>query len=235
MGRDNDIGYGILRIFPEQKWEPRFIFQPVYVLHLAMLFDWAVAVHDLEMHKIISREKPLSALRPRLGKVGKQFRSQLRKDFLLYPLLAGPFFFYVVAANLLANLLRNLWLFMMIFCGHFPAKAQIFSEDSVINESRGQWYLRQLLGSCNIQGGRMFHVLSGNLGFQIEHHLFPDMPSNRYQEVAPRIREIAARYGIPYNTGSLSRQLGSTLGKILRHSLPSMTQDDATMSPRKAA
>ena len=63
-------------------------------------------------------------------------------------------------------------------------------------------------------------MLSGNLSHQIEHHLFPDMPSNRYPEVAPRVRALCARYGVPYNTGSLARQFGTTVAKIVRLSRP---------------
>jgi fatty acid desaturase len=81
-------------------------------------------------------------------------------------------------------------------------------------------YVRQLLGSCNIGGGRLFHVLSGNLSHQIAHHLFPDLPSNRYSALAVRVRALSARYGIPYNAGSLTRQFGTTVLKILRLSLP---------------
>ncbi len=63
-------------------------------------------------------------------------------------------------------------------------------------------------------------MLSGNLSHQIEHHLFPDMCSNRYPEVAPRVQALAVRYGVPYNTGSLMRQFGTTVLKNLRLSLP---------------
>ena len=59
------------------------------------------------------------------------------------------------------------------------------------------------LGAANIEGGPLFHVSSGNLGYQVEHHLYPDMPSTRYAEIAPRVREICERYGLPYNTGPL--------------------------------
>ena len=62
--------------------------------------------------------------------------------------------------------------------------------------------------------------MSGNLSFQIEHHLFPDIPARRYQQIAPQVREICQRYGIPYNTGRLSRQFGSVVGKIFRFALP---------------
>ena len=45
--------------------------------------------------------------------------------------------------------------------------------------------------------------MSGNLSFQIEHHLFPDIPSNRYAEISPRVREVCERYGLPYTSGPL--------------------------------
>ena len=62
--------------------------------------------------------------------------------------------------------------------------------------------------------------LSANLSFQVEHHVFPDMPSSRYQQIAPRVREICERYGLPYTTGPLWKQVGSTWGKIFRLALP---------------
>jgi fatty acid desaturase len=53
----------------------------------------------------------------------------------------------------------------------------------------------------------MFHVIRGNLGYQVEHHLFPDLPSTRYGEIAPKMREICERYDLPYNSGPFSQQL----------------------------
>ncbi|MDP2774447.1 MAG: fatty acid desaturase, partial [Nocardioides sp.] len=87
-------------------------------------------------------------------------------------------------------------------------------------ETRGDWYLRQMLGAANIDGGRLLHIMTGNLSFQVEHHLFPDLPSNRYQEIAPQIQEIFERYGLTYVTGSLPRQVGSAWKKVFRLSLP---------------
>ena len=96
--------------------------------------------------------------------------------------------------------MRNVWSFMIIFCGHFPDGTQEFTEEESENETRGQWYFRQLLGSANLTGGRLFHICPAT-SHQIEHHLFPDMPARRYAEIAPEVREICERYGIPYNTG----------------------------------
>ena len=116
--------------------------------------------------------------------------------------------------------MRNVWAHSIIFCGHFPDQTYTFSEGEVAEETRGGWYVRQLLGAANIDGSPLFHLLSGNLSFQVEHHLFPDMPSSRYAEIAPRVRDICRRYGLPYNTGPLSRQLGTVHRTILRLAFP---------------
>ena len=80
--------------------------------------------------------------------------------------------------------------------------------------------MRQLVGAANIDGGPLFHVMSGNLGYQVEHHLYPDMPSTRYGEIAPRVREICEQYELPYNTGPLSKQLGMVHRTIIRLAFP---------------
>ena len=104
-------------------------------------------------------------------------------------------------ADATANIVRNVWSYAIIFCGHFPDQTYTFSQEEVEDESRGGWYVRQLTGSANIEGGPLFHVASGNLGYQVEHHLFPDMPSTRYAEIAPQVKDVCERYGLPYNSG----------------------------------
>jgi NADPH-dependent stearoyl-CoA 9-desaturase len=136
------------------------------------------------------------------------------KDYVLFPLLSGPFFLATAAGNAVANVVRNVWAFTIIFCGHFPDGVAQFSEEEADGESRGGWYLRQILGSANIRGGRLFHILSGNLSFQIEHHLYPDLPAHRYKEVAPEVQAICQRYGIPYNTGGLTKQFATVVRRI---------------------
>ncbi|HEX4670141.1 MAG TPA: acyl-CoA desaturase [Solirubrobacterales bacterium] len=123
-------------------------------------------------------------------------------------------------ANATANVARNVWAYAIIFCGHFPDQTYTFSEAEVEDESPGGWYVRQLSGSANIEGGPFFHVASGNLGFQVEHHLFPDLPSTRYAEIAPQVKDVCERYGLPYNSGPLLQQLGMVQRTILRLALP---------------
>jgi linoleoyl-CoA desaturase len=123
-------------------------------------------------------------------------------------------------ADATANIVRNVWAYAIIFCGHFPDQTYTFSQQEVENESRGGWYIRQLTGSANIEGSPLFHVASGNLGYQVEHHLFPDMPSTRYAEIAPQVKDVCERYGLPYNSGPLMQQLGMVQRTILRLALP---------------
>jgi NADPH-dependent stearoyl-CoA 9-desaturase len=235
LHKDLDVGYGIMRVTPLQKWKPKFLFQPVSFVLLMLFFEEGVALHEEALLDHLRGRKTLREIRPLLRHIGRKVARQALKDYVMWPgaaaLVALPLslvvpvspwlvFGLVAGANALANIVRNVWAFIIIFCGHFPEGVHNFTPEQVANETRGGWYLRQLLGSANIGGGRLFHILSGNLSHQIEHHLFPDLCSNRYPEVAPRVRALAARYGLPYNTGSLTRQFGTTVGKILRLSLP---------------
>jgi NADPH-dependent stearoyl-CoA 9-desaturase len=221
FGKDADVGgYGLLRLFAAQRWKPFNLGNPVYALLLAIFFEWGIAIQELELGRVLSGRQSFASIGPLWLRTRAKMLRQVRKDYLLFPLLAGPFFLYVCGANAVANILRNLWTYLIIFCGHFPMDVHVFSKAEVENETRPRWYVRQLLGSCNIAGGRLFHIMSGNLSHQIEHHLFPDMPSNRYAEVAPRVRALCVRYGLPYNSASLTRQFGTTLLRIVRMSLP---------------
>ena len=109
---------------------------------------------------------------------------------------------------------------MIIFCGHFPDGALHFTEEELEDETRAEWYLRQILGAANFEGGPLLHIMSGNLGFQIEHHLFPDLPSNRYAEISVKVRALCDKYDIPYTTGPLHQQYGQALRTIIKLSVP---------------
>src|SRR4029079_16069638 len=87
-------------------------------------------------------------VREMLRKVGRQ----VLKDYVLFPLLAGPFVLSVLAGNVVANRIRNLWSFAVIFCGHFPDGTDTFEPETLENESRAAFYLRQLRGSANFEG-----------------------------------------------------------------------------------
>ena len=88
-------------------------------------------------------------------------------------------------------------------------------------ETRGDWYVRQMLGSANISGSKFMHLMTGNLCHQIEHHLLPGPAVQPLRARSrPKVREICKRYGLPYTTGPLLKQVGSTWAKVFRLALP---------------
>jgi fatty acid desaturase len=220
VGKDRDIGYAVLRMSEEERWRPYYLGNPLYATLLAVFFQYGVALHDLETERIAAGTWSLQEKRSMLADMWRKVRAQTLKDYVLFPALSGPSFPLVIAGNATANLVRNLWAFTIIFCGHFPDGTHEFSVEATENETRGEWYYRQQLGSANLTGGKWFHILAGNLSHQIEHHLFPDIPAHRYAEISVEVKEIASRYGIPYNTGPLHRQFGSVVRKIVTLAVP---------------
>jgi fatty acid desaturase len=231
VGKDRDIGYGVLRMSEDQPWHPYYLGNPLYAALLATFFQYGVAFHDLELERVSAGKASLGEKREMIRAIWGKVRQQTLKDYVLFPVLTGPSAPFTLAGNATANLTRNLWAFTIIFCGHFPDGTQEFTEEETAEETRGQWYHRQLLGSANLTGGKLFHILSGNLSFQIEHHLFPDIPAHRYAEISVEVREACERYGIPYNTGPLHKQFGSVVRKIVRLALPDRRERPADDGP----
>ena len=109
VGMDRDIGYGILRMSEDQPWEPYFIGNPLYAFLLMVLFQYGVALHELETERMRSGEIRLADKREVLREIWKKTRRQTLKDYVAFPFLAGPFAPFVFAGNLSANLMRNVW------------------------------------------------------------------------------------------------------------------------------
>jgi fatty acid desaturase len=222
VGKDNDIGYNLLRMDPDQEWKPFNLGNPLYNALLAPVFEWGIAIYDLELVDYQEGRKSKEAMTRDLKALGRKALKQFTKDYAATPAVAmltgsGKQALY---GTLTANAVRNVWAHAIIFCGHFPSGTDTFTEEMVEGETRGDWYVRQMIGSANISGSKFMHLMSGNLSHQIEHHLFPDLPSNRYAEVAPKVQEICQRYGLPYTTGPLLKQVGSTWAKVFKLALP---------------
>jgi len=236
VGKDRDVGYGLLRMADEQPWNPLNLLQPVYAVGLMLAFEAGVAVHDLELNHVFTGKKTVQALLEEARPVMRKTARQVLKDFVLFPALSGPAAPAVLAGNLSANVIRNVWAFSVIFCGHFPDGVTMFAEDEsqAAGETRAAWYLRQIRGSANVEGSRAMHVLSGHLSHQIEHHLYPDLPAHRYPEIAREVQAVCARYGVEYNTGTLGGQLKTVVARIARCTLPPR-RPPAAVATRKAA
>ena len=205
LGHDNDIGYGVLRMAREQRWHPVNLGQPVYNALLALLFQWGVALHDLDLEAIRKRRKDPKEMKRQLKQIGRKVRRQFAKDYVVYPLLSGPNALTTMKANATANLMRNVWSYLIIFCGHFPDGAMHFTEEEIEDETRAEWYLRQMLGSANFEGGPLLHILSGNLGLPDR---APPVPGPAEQPLRGDLRQGAGH--LPRATGSPTRPVRCT-------------------------
>nr|WP_171496273.1 acyl-CoA desaturase [Acinetobacter bereziniae] len=234
VGKDHDVGYGLLRVSESQKWEPRFLFNIPLAIQLMVFFEWYVGVQNLHLEDaLVYKTKTWKQVWADATKFRKKARRQILKDYVFFPLIAGPNALPVLAGNAIANVIRSLWSSAVIFNGHFTEDAETFEADNVENETRAEWYLRQIRGSSNFTGTDWLHILSGNLSHQIEHHLFPDMPANRYAEVAPKIKALCAEYDINYNEANFFKQFGSVWVRLARCSLPNHWTTSITQSVQK--
>ncbi len=229
VGVDDDLGFGVLRVTRDQKWERSHLWAPLRNIALAIMFEWGIAAHGLHSeHERATTPAGKSAVTRAL--IRKMAR-QAGKDYVFFPALSLRRWRRTLKANVVANLLRNVWANVVIACGHFADGAEKFEPAVLEGETKPEWYLRQMLGSANFDAGPVMAFLSGNLCYQIEHHLFPDLPSNRYAEIAQRVRALCATYDLPYTTGPLVRQYLLTFRTISKLSVPdrflTATSDDA--------
>ena len=227
VGRDHDVGYHLIRVTDEQPWTPSDRYNLFKTMILALGFEWAVAFHDIQISVDEYADRPQLAeiMQPKARALFSKIARQAGKDYIAFPAVAAVALgrssaMTTLSGNITANIVRNLWTWAVIFCGHFTEQAHIYTQLDA-NESKGDWYVRQILGSSNIQGNKWFHILTGNLSHQIEHHIFPDMPARHYAQIAPNVQAICAKYDLAYNTGHFSKQFMQVLGRIRHFSKPS--------------
>ena len=224
LGMDDDVGYGMLRVTRDQRWKPFNLGNLLFNTILALGFEWGVGLQHLELGKMSKGRDDRGATQVRIREFAAKAGRQVVKDYVAYPAVTSlsPAATYrsTLTANAVANVIRNVWSNAVIFCGHFPDGAEKFTKSDMVGESRGQWYLRQMLGSANFDAGPTLAFMSGNLCYQIEHHLYPDLPSNRLSEIAVRVRAVCDKYDLPYTTGSFLLQYGKTWRTIAKLSLP---------------
>ena len=230
VGVDDDLGFRVLRVTRDQEWWPALLLQPLRALLLATAFEWGVALHGLnsvqedESNDATAKSAQKSALIHKMAR-------QAVKDYVLIPALSRRRWRRTLGANVVANGLRNGWAYIVIVCGHFVDGAEKFTASVLEGETKPEWYLRQMLGTANFEAGPVLGFMTGNLCYQIEHHLYPDLPHNRYPQIAERVRALCVTYDLPYTTGPLHRQFLLTVRTICKLALPNRfltaTSDDA--------
>ena len=155
IGKDNDLGYGIMRVDEDQPWQPFHLGQPLWnFVNMPASSSTASRRTTWSWRGDQAQVDQGPGVPENARKVLQKIRSQATKDYVVHPLLSGPSFLHTITANFVANVIRNVWCHSIIMCGHFPEGVETFEKRSIEGETRGEWYLRQMLGSANISGSQ---------------------------------------------------------------------------------
>merc|ERR1719261_1462510 len=110
----------------------------------------------------------------------------------------------------LAELLTNIHAFVTIVTNH--AGEDMYTFDTAVKPKTGSFYVRQIVGSVNYHAGNdLVDFGHGWLNYQIEHHVWPDLSMRQYQQAAPQLKALCAKYGVPYIQESVFTRLRKTI------------------------
>jgi fatty acid desaturase len=89
-----------------------------------------------------------------------------------------------------------------------------------VGETELDFLRKQVLTSRNVKGGWFTDFALGGLNYQIEHHLFPAMPSVHLKYAQPIVEEFCIEKGIPYHATGLIQSWKEALGELHAHGEP---------------
>ena len=184
-------------------------------VHVTGLIDVYTPGRNAHVLKDRSWRRILSAHRAGLGKLLRYYG----REYVLYPMLAGPFFWKTLLGNVLSEVGKDLYAGATIYCGHVGARDY---PPGTRAKSRAEWYVMQVEASRDFEVPALVGLLCGGLERQIEHHLFPRLPPNRLREIAPRVRAICEEHGVTYRTGTWPATLLDVLRTLRRLSVPDL-------------
>lgn len=232
--KDPDLNHGVLRTNDRIPWNKEHLYQvPLYLGLGYPIMLYKFNAQNLGFSQAY-REKNFPAGNQGYALVHhpdsspqelkkRHWRSVARvlvKEYVLFPLLAlatGYSFFKVLLGNLIADAINNYWIGLTIQATHFTEPLQ--SDEAI--QHKGRWYLSQLDSSVNFKGSRRMSVLWGHLNYQIEHHLFPDIPSRHYPDMAKEVKAVCAKYGIQYKCNpSWGRAIKNYVSVLWKYSFP---------------
>jgi fatty acid desaturase len=129
--------------------------------------------------------------------MGMQFVALPLAYSFLGPLAVGS----ALCNSLAAEALTNLHTFLVVGPNHAGDDLYRFEDRPV---GKGEFFVRQVIGSVNYAtGGDVNDWLHMWLNYQIEHHLFPDVPIAAVQRVQPKVKALCERWGVPYAQASV--------------------------------
>jgi fatty acid desaturase len=239
--KDPDLNHGILRMNDQTPWNEYHRWQvPMYLFVVYPIVLYGFNAQNLGVRQAYREQKfpegnkGYALVEPggtpeEIKKRGDRAVNRvLFKEYVVMPLLAlatGYSALRVLIGNALVDGLNNYWISLTIQATHFTEPLQ--PEDAL--NHKGHWYLTQLDSSVNFKGSRRMSILWGHLNYQVEHHLFPDIPSHHYPDMAKEVKAVCAKYQLPYKCNpSWGRAIRNYIGAMWKYSLPPEQRNDGT-------
>lgn len=227
VGKDPDTHFGIIRLNAEVPHQLiHYIQVPIAIGFIIPNFAFAMNAHFtglLDIYDIFSRKSrnkfdfikslTFKEITTAHRKALRKYIPYYAKNYIFFPMLAGPFFPKVLIGNWMAEVMRDIYSATTIFCGHVGSDTKAYKEGTK-PKNRGEWFAMQIEASNNFEVSLPLSILCGALNRQIEHHLFPKLPPNRLREIAPEVRNICERYGIEYRTDSWANTMKKVFKQI---------------------
>jgi len=117
--------------------------------------------------------------------------------------------FIVLIVMIITEVYANLHSFLVIVPNH---SAEDIYQFSTPHKTQGEYYLRQIMGSVNYNTGNDYIDFGhGFLNYQIEHHLFPNMPLSFYQKMQPLVKEICKKHNLEYRQENVFKRMWMTI------------------------
>ncbi|MCH9735463.1 MAG: fatty acid desaturase [Actinomycetia bacterium] len=236
-GRDPDLGYSISRAMAGQDWFGHHVVQTAVIGALAATapqsapFMLGNVTRHVEGRRFFSRDLLGSPVRIALR--------DARERYLREPLRAGSGLLPALLANYLGGVAGYMSVFFLVAIEHHAGELEMFPDPGP-DETPDQYYARQFRATRNfVRSPRIddflerilteevpfenrpdFRIFYGGLDTHIEHHMFPDLPPNRQRQIAPAVRAIAARHGLPYHETPLLESMRLFAKAITGLSIP---------------
>ncbi len=195
VGKDSDIDASIVHFFPAIAPPRR---QPLAFLHQHQGW-WFFPILTVEMLNL--HVQGLQALLTRRG----MKRRWTELSMLLVRLGGYPALLFIVLSPGRAAAFLGVQLAVTgLYLGTAFAASHI-GMAILPHDSRIDFFRRQVLTSRNVSGGRVASFAMGGLNYQIEHHLFPNMPRPHLHRARPIVQNFCASNSIDYNEVTILR------------------------------
>lgn len=147
-------------------------------------------------------------------------------------LLAGHFTGYAAALSLVLSPERALVFLLVHKCLWGVYMGMIFAPNhkgmpTCTGDEMPDFLRRQVLTSRNVRGNWLVDIVLGGLNHQIEHHLFPGMPTPQLRHARPLVRAYCAQLGVDYHETGLLRSYAEALRELHRVGAPLRTGSTA--------